>query len=531
MCHAIVLTVFLNKRPWCKPAMEKSLWIFILLISVTYGLRYKSSVHIRSPGLTATSNQVGHSLYDPGRSFSQESFKPFTFYCKKSSESGKRLYSTSQPLLSQTTNNAANLSKMVLGLAFLKYIDKYLSTLFRLRNIQFPSSLGGMIGIFSILTSISVFNSSVSNAILEQFMPALSFMRVWLALFFIPPLVVLPLKYSLLSKNASQLISVIVVGFIGSLMSSGIIAELFGRRKKKASEFQIFVESQRTPVVTSTYSVQLPSPLPFIFGTVVAIAVSYLSKVGQVASLNNFYRSSQILFGLLSTIASFLIANKWVPTSWKKVAHPVLTCAVLSMGTQYLGGAALDIPFTTMLSNYYGFGTGPGDSISSMLGPAIVCFGIQLYQYRNLLVQNSFRVLFTTFFSALFGLVSSSYLAKLVGLKGGVVSSSLLTRCITSPLALAGARLTGADPTLSALIVVVTGLLGGSFGSAILKNVMRVNDDVSIGLSIGASAHGLGAASVASEPAQFSAAIVSMTLTGLFTVILLSVEKLRFMLL
>ena len=46
---------------------------------------------------------------------------------------------------------------------------------------------------------------------------------------------------------------------------------------------------------------------------------------------------------------------------------------------------------------------------------------------------------------------------------------------------------------------------------------------MSVGLAMGASAHGLGTASLAHEPVRFAASVVSMTLTGLFTVVLLSI--------
>jgi hypothetical protein len=88
-------------------------------------------------------------------------------------------------------------------------------------------------------------------------------------------------------------------------------------------------------------------------------------------------------------------------------------------------------------------------------------------------------------------------------------------------LALAGARLTGADPSLSALIVVVTGILGASMGPAFL-DAIGVRDPVSVGVAVGAGAHGLGTAALAQDPVKFASAVVSMTLTGLFTVVFMA---------
>ena len=96
-----------------------------------------------------------------------------------------------------------------------------------------------------------------------------------------------------------------------------------------------------------------------------------------------------------------------------------------------------------------------------------------------MLVKKAPIVTITTGLSAFFGLVSSASLSRLVKLKPAETAFACLTRCITSPLALAGAKLTGADPSLSAFLVVITGIMGASFGEAFLKSI-GVEDDVSV---------------------------------------------------
>ena len=58
------------------------------------------------------------------------------------------------------------------------------------------------------------------------------------------------------------------------------------------------------------------------------------------------------------------------------------------------------------------------------------------------------------------------------------------------------------------------------------KTTPRGNDVVD-GLAIGAASHGLGAAALSSQPLKFAAAIVSMTLTGLWTVLLLTLPRVK----
>jgi len=161
-----------------------------------------------------------------------------------------------------------------------------------------------------------------------------------------------------------------------------------------------------------------------------------------------------------------------------------------------------------------------------MLGPAVISFGLQLYQYREMLSQNLRRVLTTTFISSAIGIGSSVALVKLVRLSPLECALAPLTRCITTPLALSGAQLTGADPSITAIMVVFTGILGASFSERILSLVC-VSDPVSVGLSVGGAAHGLGAASVAYDPVKFASAVVSMTLTGFWTVLFLAQKGFR----
>ena len=179
------------------------------------------------------------------------------------------------------------------------------------------------------------------------------------------------------------------------------------------------------------------------------------------------------------------------------------------------------------IASYFGSSLpGPGDLIASMLGPAVISFGLQLYLYRSMLINNFVKVLATTIFSSIFGLFSSAALARFVGFASFDAALAPLTRCITTPLALAGSKLTGADSSLTALLVVLTGVLGASLSEKILAR-LEIKDPLSVGLAVGASSHGIGTATLANEPLKFSASVVSMSLTGLWTVALLSNNALR----
>jgi putative effector of murein hydrolase len=209
--------------------------------------------------------------------------------------------------------------------------------------------------------------------------------------------------------------------------------------------------------------------------------------------------------------------------NFRKYVHPVFVTAAGTTSLLALSSFFSRTPFDSVLLNYYGSAKrfGAGDIISAMLVPSVVSFGYQLFLQRQLLRDNLAVIISSSFLSAFFGIFSSALLSRGLSLKPAAAGLSTLTRCVTSPLALVGAGLVGADPSLAALVVTLTGVTGASFGPAFLTK-LHVRTDIARGLTMGASAHGIGTAACASNAEQFAAAVVSMTLTGFWTIALLS---------
>jgi putative effector of murein hydrolase len=89
------------------------------------------------------------------------------------------------------------------------------------------------------------------------------------------------------------------------------------------------------------------------------------------------------------------------------------------------------------------------------------------------------------------GLYGTAAAVRLLGIGNTSIRLSLLSRNITSPLAMAIASILGADVSLAVTIVVLTGLFGANFSASILDG-FGIKDAVARGLEIGAAAHGLG---------------------------------------
>lgn len=171
---------------------------------------------------------------------------------------------------------------------------------------------------------------------------------------------------------------------------------------------------------------------------------------------------------------------------------------------------------------------GGGDLLLGLLGPSILAMAVQVYERRALLRQNLSKVLGTCFGASAFGLLSSAALARAVKLPPSLAKATL-SRCITTPLAMSVAGMVGADASVAVLVVVLTGLLGANVGGGRLAWYLggRDRDPVARGLAMGATAHGVGTASLAEEPGPLAFSAVGMALTGVTTTVLVAVPSVR----
>jgi putative effector of murein hydrolase len=128
--------------------------------------------------------------------------------------------------------------------------------------------------------------------------------------------------------------------------------------------------------------------------------------------------------------------------------------------------------------------------------------------------------------STLGGLFGTALAVRLLGIGNPSLRLSLLSRNITSPLAMAIAGILGADESLAVSMVVVTGLLGANFGASILT-AFGIKDAVARGLGIGAAAHGLGTAAFVNEKDAFPFAAIGMALTASASTVVVSIPILR----
>jgi putative effector of murein hydrolase len=171
-----------------------------------------------------------------------------------------------------------------------------------------------------------------------------------------------------------------------------------------------------------------------------------------------------------------------------------------------------------------------GPVLLYLLGPAVVSLSVSMYRRRQLVKDNVAEVGTAVTVATAGGLLGTALAVRLLNLANPFLRLSLLSRNITSPLAVAMAAMLGADPSLAVTMVVVTGLLGANFGPSLL-DIWNVKDPVARGLAMGAAAHGLGTAALSAagpdEASAFPFAAISMALCACAATVAVSVPVVR----
>ncbi len=199
--------------------------------------------------------------------------------------------------------------------------------------------------------------------------------------------------------------------------------------------------------------------------------------------------------------------HKWTKLSF---LHPILLTTLLIIGVLLLTGA-----------NYEDYKRGAG-AIDFLLGPSVVSLGYVLHQQAKNLKGRVLSILTSVTVGALVGVLSIKGIAYLMGGSDSLVAT-LQPKSVTTPIAMALAEQSGGIPSLTAVVVVISGIFGGIVGPPILR-VLRIKSSVAKGLAMGASAHGLGT-SVAIQMGAVEGALggLAIGVMGVLTAVLIPV--------
>ncbi len=157
---------------------------------------------------------------------------------------------------------------------------------------------------------------------------------------------------------------------------------------------------------------------------------------------------------------------------------------------------------------------------SVLLMAAIAALSVPLYRNFSAIKENPVAV-----FAALVGgSVAGSGSAVAVGLllkASPELVSSLYVKSITTPIAVAAVVPLGGIPAISAVVVILTGLVVAITGPYVLR-ICGVDDDMAVGIAMGTAGHALGMAeSIRHSDLMGAAAAFAMATNGLLTAFLL----------
>ena len=144
-----------------------------------------------------------------------------------------------------------------------------------------------------------------------------------------------------------------------------------------------------------------------------------------------------------------------------------------------------------------------------LLGPATVALAIPLYKNRRTFFGNLVPAGAGVLAGSLGTMISAVFLARIFGFTPELVSS-IAIKSTTVPIAVEVARIVHGSPTLTAVLVVITGMLGASFGPWLMDR-LAITNPISRGLALGTISHGQGTAQAATE-SELSGAIAGVAM-------------------
>lgn len=160
-----------------------------------------------------------------------------------------------------------------------------------------------------------------------------------------------------------------------------------------------------------------------------------------------------------------------------------------------------------------------GKMIEFWLKPAVVALGVPLYLQLSQIKKQLVPILLSQMVGCVVGIISVVITAQLLG-ASHVVVISLAAKSVTTPIAMEVTQAVGGIPSLTAAIVVITGLIGAVAGFKVMT-VGRVNNPMARGLSLGAASHALGtSAAMERDPFVGAYASLGLTLNGILTALL-----------
>lgn len=193
------------------------------------------------------------------------------------------------------------------------------------------------------------------------------------------------------------------------------------------------------------------------------------------------YLSTSPLLHLTLTLAAFVLAS----AIYRKLRmNPLFNPVLLSVIAIVLILRATETSYDTYFDG--------AQFVHFLLGPATVALAVPLYRQFDRVRKSVWAILISLLCGSITSAASAVAIAWLLG-ANAVSIISLAPKSVTAPVAMGISEQMGGLPSLTAVIVILTGIIGATLGPLVL-NWLRIHDWSVRGLAIGTASHGIGTA-------------------------------------
>lgn len=193
------------------------------------------------------------------------------------------------------------------------------------------------------------------------------------------------------------------------------------------------------------------------------------------------YLAEEPLLWLSVTLLAYVLADRLAERAGRHpLANPVMI-AVIFIGT-----------VLALSKTEYGTYFEGAQFVHFLLGPATVALAVPLYENLAKVRRAALPMLAALLAGSLTAILSALGIAWALGVRGEVLLS-LAPKSTTAPVALGVAEAIGGIPSLTAVLVILTGITGAVVATPML-NALRIRDWRARGFAVGVAAHGIGTA-------------------------------------
>jgi len=193
------------------------------------------------------------------------------------------------------------------------------------------------------------------------------------------------------------------------------------------------------------------------------------------------YLAEEPLLWLTATLIAYSVGDAAFKASGRRpYVNPVLIAVTLLAVVLWMTAT----PYQTYFEG--------AQFVHFMLGPATVALAAPLYGNLSRIRRSAIPLICALLAGSVTAIFSALGVAYAMGLRGDILVS-IAPKSVTAPVALGISESMGGQPTLTAVLVILTGVMGAVMATPLLDR-LGVTDWRARGFAVGVASHGIGTA-------------------------------------